>query len=189
MPNANLFLLGIPAWTVFAGVAAIGFVTLVAAPLTGGLLEHDAAVSAADGPDHDGFGIFNSRVVGVFLAAFGGVGVVADYAELSPAGAAAAAVGGGFVCAWIVYRFGKFLYRQQASSEITDRNLILQSARVVVAIPPGGVGQVRCKVGEEIIDKIARTQDGTPLAENSIVYIEDIVGEVVTVRPQSLPGG
>jgi hypothetical protein len=72
MPNANLFLLGIPAWTVFAGVAAIGFVTLVAAPLTGGLLEHDAAVSAADGPDRDGFGIFNSRVVGVFLAAFGG---------------------------------------------------------------------------------------------------------------------
>jgi hypothetical protein len=54
----------------------------------------------------------------------------------------------------------------------------------VVAIPAGGVGQVRCQVGEELIDTMAKSHDGAAIAENAIVRIEQVLGEIVIVRPQ-----
>jgi hypothetical protein len=45
------------------------------------------------------------------------------------------------------------------------------------------VGQVRCQVGEQLLDKIARTRDGSPIAENAIVAVTDVLGEAVIVEP------
>ena len=42
--------------------------------------------------------------------------------------------------------------------------------------------QVRCQVGEELIDKIARAGDGSGIPENSVVRVEDVLGEIVIVR-------
>jgi hypothetical protein len=53
---------------------------------------------------------------------------------------------------------------------------------VVVAIPAGGVGQIRCRVGEELVDKIARTRDGIPVGENVSVQVEDVLGDTVIVK-------
>ena len=58
-----------------------------------------------------------------------------------------------------------------------------KTGRVVIGIPNGGVGQVRCQLGEEMIDKIARTKDGQALSENTIVIVEQVLGEIVIVRP------
>jgi hypothetical protein len=53
------------------------------------------------------------------------------------------------------------------------------------------VGQVRCLVGESIVDKIARSKDGNAIALNSVVKIEEIVGESVIVSTvnSQLPAG
>ena len=37
--------------------------------------------------------------------------------------------------------------------------------------------------GEELVDRIARTADGSAAAENSMVRIQDIVGEIAIVSP------
>jgi len=55
-------------------------------------------------------------------------------------------------------------------------------ARVVVAIPAGGVGQVRCTIGEELVDKIARGREQEAIAENTPVVVEEVVGETVVVK-------
>jgi hypothetical protein len=55
---------------------------------------------------------------------------------------------------------------------------------VVVAIPPDGVGQVRVRLGEELMDKIARTRDGVAIAENASIRIDEVLGETVIVKKQ-----
>jgi hypothetical protein len=80
--------------------------------------------------------------------------------------------------------FARFLYSQQSTSEVRSADVVGQAARVVVAIPTGGVGQVRCRVGEELIDKIARSRDGAAIPENAVVKIEEILGETVVVSKQ-----
>ena len=59
-----------------------------------------------------------------------------------------------------------------------------RTARIVVAIPAGGVGQIRCQIGEELIDKTARSADGTAIGEGAIVKVEQVLGEIVVVRSQ-----
>jgi membrane protein implicated in regulation of membrane protease activity len=88
----------------------------------------------------------------------------------------------GIVFGGLVYAFARFLYGQQASSEVRALELVGQPARVVVTIPAGGVGQVRCRLGEELIDKIARATDGQSIPEHASVRVEEVLGEVVVVK-------
>ena len=44
------------------------------------------------------------------------------------------------------------------------------------------MGQVRCKVGDELIDKVAQSRDGAAIPENTPVHIEEVLGETVIVR-------
>jgi membrane protein implicated in regulation of membrane protease activity len=81
-----------------------------------------------------------------------------------------------------VYFLARFLYGQQASSESRAQDLVGRVGRVVVAIPAGGVGQVRCTIGEELVDKIARGREPDPIPENTSVVVEEVVGETIVVR-------
>jgi len=90
----------------------------------------------------------------------------------------------GVVFGAIIYYFAKFLYGQQASTEVRTTDMAGRTARVIVAIPSGGVGQVRMQVGEELVDKVAKSHDGSALAANSIVRIQDVHGEMVIVRQE-----
>ena len=80
------------------------------------------------------------------------------------------------------YLFASFLFSQQASSEIRVSDLAGSIAQVSVAIPRAGVGQVRCTLGESVVEKIARSQDGEQIPINTLVKIESVVGETVVVR-------
>jgi membrane protein implicated in regulation of membrane protease activity len=86
------------------------------------------------------------------------------------------------VFASLIYTFARFLYSQQATSEVRSADLVGQVARVVVTIPAGGVGQVRCRLGEELVDKIARAGDGHPIPENTPVRVEEVLGDTVVVK-------
>ena len=73
------------------------------------------------------------------------------------------------------------LFRQQASTDVRSSDLVGAVGRVVVAIPAGGVGQIRVRLGEELMDKIARTRDGVPIPENAAVKVDEVLGETVIV--------
>lgn len=171
----------VSAFGIFLGIAGIGFLFLLISLIFGEIFEH-----FGDGPDHDldygGPGIFSTRVLSVFVTAFGGFGAVATYYGLGPAPASAVGFASGALFASLIYAFARFLWSQQATTELRTADLVGQVAHVVVAIPKGGLGQVRCRLGEELVDKIARSEDGEAIAENQVVRIQQILGETVIVR-------
>jgi len=164
-------------FVVFLGIAGFGFFFLIISLVFGEIFHFDHDF------DH-GPGFFSLRVLSVFSTAFGGFGAIAIHYGWSTVAASAIGFAGGFVFATLIYLFARFLHGQQATSEVRVQEVVGQSARVVVTIPAGGVGQVRCRIGESLVDKIARTRDGNAVAENAVVTIEEVLGETVIVRPQ-----
>jgi len=177
----------VSAFGIFLAIAALGFIFLLVSLIFGELFEHfgDGHFEPDGGLDHGGPSLFSPRVLAVFVTAFGGVGAV----SISRGGTVLTASGLGFlsgvVLASLVLVFARFLYGQQASSDVRSADMVGQMARVTVAIPAGGVGQVRCRLGEELIDKIARSRDAQPIPENAVVRIEEVLGETVVVRRES----
>ena len=172
---------GSSAFTVFLVIAAVGFVFLLVSLFFGEIFEHFDG-----GLDHDlehgGPGFFSTRVLSVFVTAFGGFGAIATHYGFGSLPASGIGTLSGVVLATPVYYFARFLYGQQASSDSRTTDLVGQVGRVVVAIPAGGVGQVRCRIGEELIDRVARARDANAIAENDAVVIEEVVGETIVVK-------
>jgi membrane protein implicated in regulation of membrane protease activity len=171
----------ISAFSVFLAIAAIGFLFLVVSLVFGEIFDHLDLHFDHD-MEHGGPGFFSARILSVFVTAFGGAGAVATHYELSPLPASGIGFVSGMFFASLIWAFARFLYGQQATTEVRSSDLVGHSARVVVAIPAGGVGQVRCQIGEELIDKIARCQDQQAVPENSVVKVEEVLGEIVIVR-------
>jgi hypothetical protein len=172
------FLPPLSAFTVFLAIAAVGFLFLVVALVFGEVFDffdHDADV------DVGGPGIFSTRVIAVFVTAFGGFGAIATKYGAEPVVASLIGLASGVVFGGAILAFARFLYGQQASSEVRSADLVGQSARVIIAIPANGVGQIRCRVGEELVDKIAQSRDGAAIAEHASVKVETVLGETVIV--------
>ena len=169
------------AFAVFLAIAALGFLLLMSSLFFGEIFEHFDG-----GLDHDlehgGPGFFSTRVISVFVTAFGGFGAIATEYHFGPLAASGIGALSGVVLALPVYWFARFLFGQQASSDSRTSDLVGQTGRVVVAIPAGGVGQVRCRIGEELIDRLARAREPVAIAENDAVVVEEVVGETVIVK-------
>jgi hypothetical protein len=169
------------AFSIFLAICATGFLFLMVALVFGGLFDFFEA-------DHDfdagGPGFFSSRVMAVFITSFGGSGAIATHYGLSPVPASLVGLGSGLIFGGAIYAFARFLYGQQASTEVRSGDLVGAIGRVVIAIPPGGVGQIRVRLGEELMDKIARTRDGVAIAENVAVTVDEVLGETVIVKQQ-----
>lgn len=169
------------AFTVFLGIAGIGFVFLMVSLVFGEIFDffdHDIDF------DHGGPGILSSRVIAVFVTAFGAFGAIAVNNGMSAGAASGVGLGSGVVFGGLIYFFLRFLYGQQASSDVVAADLVGQTGRVIVAIPANGVGQVRCRIGEELVDKVAQSRDGLAVAEHASVKIEQVLGDLVVVSKQ-----
>jgi membrane protein implicated in regulation of membrane protease activity len=173
------FLPPLSPFSVFLAIAAVGFLFLITSLLFG---EVSDFFHADTDVDHGGPGFFSSRVIGVFVTAFGGFGAIGVHYGLSTPAASGLGLVSGFVFGAVIYSFARFLYGQQASSDVRSSDLVGQSARVVIAIPPNGVGQIRCRLGEELIDKVAQAKGGIAIAENATVRIDEVLGETVIVK-------
>jgi hypothetical protein len=175
---------GISAFTIFLAIAAIGFLFLVISFLFGEMFSHgDVGAHGGDvhGDTH-GVGFFNTRVVSVFITAFGGFGAIGVHLGYRTETSTLIGLVGGAVFGGIIYLFASFLYNQQASSGTLVGDLVGLTAEVSVAIPKGGLGQVRCSLGENVIEKLARTVDGEGIPANTSVKIESLAGETLLVR-------
>lgn len=167
--------------TLFVIIGAIGFVFLIASLVLGDLFEvfgghADIAANATD------FGLFDSRVIAVFITAFGGFGAIG--VQMGFAAAVSSLIGllGGVVVGFVVSSFGRFLVGQQASTSVTDEALIGRTAQVTVAIKSGEVGQITCRVGDERVEKIARTSNDDEIKAGTLVRVASIAGDSVIVE-------
>jgi len=174
-------------FTVFLAIAAVGFIFLLVALIFGEVFEHFEASIDHDFDAHGGPGFFSTRILSVFVTAFGGFGAVGTYYGLGTLGASGVGFGSGAFFAALIYAFARFLFTQQASSDLHVQDVIGCQARVIVPIPTGGVGQVRCQLGEQLMDKIARSRDGEAIPENMAVTIVEVLGDTVLVVPQRQP--
>jgi membrane protein implicated in regulation of membrane protease activity len=170
----------ISALSVFLGIAALGFLFLLVSLVFGEIFDH---VDFAHDFDHGGPGVLSPRIVSVFMTAFGGFGAIGMYMDYGVFPSSFLGLGGGVSLAAVIYAFARFLYSQQASSTVTTSDLVGRTAQVTVGIPSDGSGQVRCLVGESMVDKIARSRTGGEIPHNAIVRIDEIVGEFVIVSP------
>jgi membrane protein implicated in regulation of membrane protease activity len=174
-------LLGVSAFITFLAIAAFGFVFLLASAVLGDLFEHGDFAHDADihggGPS-----ILSSRILSVFVTAFGCFGAIGIHLGYGLGASTAMGFGGGLAFGAVIYFFASFLYSQQASSHVVVGDLVGRTGEVSVAIPKGGLGQVRCTLGDTVVEKIARAKDNEEIPANTSVKIEAIVGETVLVR-------
>jgi hypothetical protein len=174
-------LLGFNAITVFLITAIGGFVFLLASFFLGDLAEQFGLEMEVDGL---GDGIpewFDSRVLSVFLTAFGGFGFIGMKLGAGIIFSSLCGLAGGALLGAVVLWFARLLYRQQASSSISAFDLVGRIAQVTVTIPLGGIGQIICHVGPERIEKLARTNGSAAIEAGSKVVISEIADEVVIV--------
>lgn len=173
---ANLNLLA-----VFLIIGGIGFVFLLASLVLGDIFDMFGGDADLGSADVD-FGFLDSRVIAVFITAFGGFGAIAVQMGFGAAASSGSGLLGGVVFAVIVSLFGRFLIGQQASSSVTDDDLIGKTAQVAVAIKPGEVGQISVRVGDERVEKIARFGGDEEIKAGTLVKIAAIAGDSVIVE-------
>ncbi|MBK5292514.1 MAG: hypothetical protein JJE04_12665 [Acidobacteriia bacterium] len=174
------FITQLSSFAVFIGIGSLGFLFLLVSLVFGEIFEgHDLDHDLDHGPS-----FFSTRILSVFVTAFGGFGAIATQYGLSVLPASGVGFAGGLVFASLIYYFAQFLYGQQATTQLQTGDVVGMTARVIVSIPANGVGQVRCRVGEEMVDRIAKGKGGMTIAENTVVRIEESLGEMVVVRPE-----
>jgi membrane protein implicated in regulation of membrane protease activity len=174
----------ISALSVFLAVGAIGLMFLLFSLLFGEILSE---LHFDFDTSHDGPGFFSTRVISIFLTAFGGIGAICINQGMSVIASSALGFASGFLLGGLVYLFARFLYSQQASSNIDTADLVGLRAQVTVGIPAGGLGQVRCVIGESMVEKTARSKDGVAIPHNSQVLIEGLADESLIVSPWTAP--
>lgn len=170
-------------FTVFIAIGAIGFLFLLASLVIGELFDHAGDFFHGDGMDH-GPSFFSSRVLSVLVTAFGGTGAIATQMGLGVVASSIIGSLSGFFFAAIILAFARFLFSQQSSSDVKRQDLIGRNAEVIVTIAAGGLGQVRCLVGETLVDRIAQAADGSSIVVHTIVTIESDTGQTLVVRPK-----
>ena len=171
---------------VFLGIAALGFAFLLISLVVGDIFDSFGFETGLDG-GADGHGLLDSRVISVFVTAFGGFGAIGILMGLSTVASSLLGLGGGVVLGGAVSLFGRLLYKQQATSSVTTSQLIGRPAQVIVSIGPGSLGQVSCRVGEERVEKLARARDGREIKAGATVRVEEVAGDSLIVSPYDSP--
>lgn len=167
---------------VFLGIATIGFVGLLASLVVGDIFDNFGFDTGLDGAT-DGHALLDSRVISVFITAFGGFGAIGIQMGLSVVASSFVGLAGGIVFGGLVSMFARFLYKQQSSSSVATTQLVGRTAQVTVPIAPGSMGQVSCRVGEERVEKLARSKNNSEIRAGAIVRVEEIAGDSLIVSP------
>jgi len=181
---------------IYGTIAAVGFLFLLLMLFVGEMFGGDHEIGAHDISGHlesdhgGGPSIFSARIMASFLTAFGVGGVVGRYYHLTHPASSGVGVVTGLLLSSIVYQFAKFLYSQQASSEVKMSSLVGQFAEVSMSIPAGGVGQVALAFSGARTEHVARTADGQPLSRGAEVVITGLRGDgVIVAAPDSVHRG
>lgn len=164
----------------FLAIGGIGFLFLLISLIVGDLFDM-IGFHADTNLDGNDFGLLDSRVVSVFLTAFGGFGAIASIYDLNAVFSSILGITGGVAFGAVVYFFGKLLFSQQSNSNISNDDLIGRIGQVTVAILPNQLGQVTFVIGEERFEKLARSIDNSAIAIGSSVRVDSFAGDSILV--------
>ena len=178
------FLSNISFLMVFLAIAAIGFIFLIVSLVLGDIFDSFGFETGLDG-GVDGHGFLDSRVISVFITSFGGFGAIGIQMGLGIVPSSLIGLAGGVLLGALVSLFARFLYKQQSSSSIGTAQLIGRTAQVIVSIAPGNLGQISCRIGEERIEKLARSKDNREIRAGALVRVDEIAGDSVIVSPHT----
>ncbi len=176
------FLSNISPLIVFLVIAAIGFIVLIVSLVVGDIFDSLGFETGLDG-GAEGHALLDSRVISVFVTSFGGFGAIGIQMGLGIGASSIIGLAGGVVLGGLVSLFARFLYKQQSSSSVGTAQLIGRTAQVIVSIAPGSLGQVSCRIGEERVEKLARSTGNQEIKAGSIVRVDEVAGDSVIVTP------
>lgn len=175
---------------VFLTLGSVGFILLVISLVFDHHHDFDHGdLSLGDHGDHDdgsGPRLLSLKVVAAFLAAFGFAGAIARYGNFSMMASSLVATASGFFLGAVAYKLLGLVYRQQASSHITQNDVLRQKGIVTVAIRGDQPGEVNITVKGSQYSYVARSLTGDSLKEGAPVEIVKFLGESVLVRPAQL---
>jgi membrane protein implicated in regulation of membrane protease activity len=151
----------------------------------------DLVSDGGDGGAHDGAANpFNIRNIAAFLAFFGATGVISlGYFDTGSAVSVGISLVAGVFGAWAMWRVTRLIAAQAGSSEARLTDFLGQSARVTVAIPPGGPGTVILTVRGQTQSWAARSESGEAIAAGTTVRVTSREGGtlMVTTEPRAQP--
>ena len=134
----------------------------------------------------DGASPFSSRVLFVFMTAFGGFGFIAQSADWPLAGSVLMALFGGLaVGAGTFFMIILPMARQQGTTSFKGSDLLELQGEVVDDIPAGGLGRVSFLppgTGARV-SRAARAQSGGHIAPGTAVRVVNIGPTSITVTP------
>ncbi|SDP81591.1 hypothetical protein SAMN04487981_1455 [Streptomyces sp. cf386] len=165
------------AW--FLGLGITGVVLLALSLVFDGVLE-----GALDGVlDGALDGLLSLPVVAGFVAMSGFGGAIAlGTTGMGPAAATGAGVLAGLGTAWLTYRFGRVLMRDQTAVTPGGDDLVGTAGNVVTAIPADGFGEVLLQLAGQPVKFAARCAE--PVARGAQVWVESApTATSVVVRP------
>lgn len=178
--------------TIFVILAIIGFVILVASFLLGEIFEgvgdfaHDIAVDHEVHLDHPeegtGPGPFSLRVIAAFVTGFGSFGAIASYYKYGPVQSSLVGLLSGLVTGGIVFGLVRIMYKQQAGSGVSMRNLVNMSGTVTVDIPKNGIGQVSVISLSSQSEHIAQSEDGEAIRNGTGIIVTKVMGDRLVVK-------
>jgi membrane-bound ClpP family serine protease len=161
---------------VFLTLAAIGLFLLLISAFGG----HHGDFHADT--DHGG-GFLSLRAFAVFFTAFGTVGAIGLNRGQTATWSSAWGLVSGVVLVALYVVSMELVKSQQASSLIAETELVGLTARVTVAIPSDGIGEVSCVVKSQTARRMARGASGQPIGEGHMVRIAEVQGDVCLVEP------
>jgi membrane protein implicated in regulation of membrane protease activity len=179
----------------FLVIGGIGFALLVITWVAGELFDFgsdvagwfglDGGADVSDGDFGDGPSPLSSRVLFTFLTAFGGGGAIATIYGLSTMPASLVGVVSGVVLGGLTWAVARGLWRQQSTSTLEMSSLVGRRARVAVAIPAAGPGQVTVHGGSGSSTFLALSRDGAVIPHTAEVEIIALEGDTLIVRAVS----
>jgi membrane protein implicated in regulation of membrane protease activity len=185
-------------------IAAIVGGGLVVVSALGGLGHHASLDGSADSAGHgDGSGeghagahhdfwipFLSLRFWTYFTAAFGGMGLSLTFLGLSSepvTGWVSAAVGAslGLTVSWIM----RMLPRVTLHNTVLAEDFVGKEARVLVSGEGAQPGKIRASIKGELIDLLARREDGAPISAGETVVVIGLEGnEARVARMDELMG-
>jgi membrane protein implicated in regulation of membrane protease activity len=150
---------------------------------------HGEVFSAADHSSGMHMSPFSPMIIAVFMATFGGIGLIVNYFHPALAGLTAlpAAVAGVGVSGVVMVGFNKLSTKVEGSSQAFLSHLIGMTAEVTTPIPQGKLGEISYVARGSRYIGPARAANGGRLDRSTQVLITDIQGGTFVVEPLLRP--
>lgn len=173
----------------FLIIFGVGLLLTVVTFVVGELFDFGGGDADAGGDLGDTPSPFSSRILFIFLTAFGGFGFIAQSMDWNAAASVLSAlVGGLVVAAGTFFLVVMPMARQQGSVHVSESDFLDREAQVTAEIPEDGLGRVTLIAPSSgaRVSPPARSANGQRIPFGTSVKVVGVGTGVVTVAPLSV---